>query len=660
MKLWNTILLSLLLTIVISFGYSPKIFGQEAEKKAETDASKLAEMNLDDLLNVQVTTASKKAEKTTEAPGIMTTITSEEIKYLGANNLTDVLERVTSFQEVGSSLFPQNQSTVRGDLQSNYDNHVLILINGKPMVNGVLGGYNEPVYSGFPLEMIDRIEIIRGPGSVLYGSNAFVGVVNIITKDSDDKSSLLAKAGAGSFGTVNGLVMGKFVKDDFKAKISSKIENINGWDYSAMTVRPGFPNSLVNRNFGGKNFDLNADLSYKGLSFSTFYINGNQDMLGILPYTTYAGKNTYEEFFFNLGYNYKFSDTWDGLISLTHNGMDMKIDDQAAAVAPDHQANSDYTAELTINGEVVNNLNVVFGGVLNSRNKNSVAVGDAIANPYHQTIISGYLQADYKPVDVLKLIAGAQLNKLENQSADIVPRLGAIFNITDQFGLKALYSSAYRSPWPVEQLLVNPAVIGNPNLTPEKIGTLDIQLFYSGKGSEASLTYYNSHYTNSIIRQPLPNNPKVVTYINLSELHTNGFEFEGKVQTTNRIFITGSATIQNNADESTTKIFVPNFMGKIGAFYKMDFGFTVGIFNTFFGKPLSNTGKSLNPAANSVDLLSLNLNYKLPVAFPLEFNVYVKNLLNSAYNYPEYNRGWVNTLPLEPGRAIYGTVSVGI
>jgi outer membrane receptor protein involved in Fe transport len=101
-------------------------------------------------------------------------------------------------------------------------------------------------------------------------------------------------------------------------------------------------------------------------------------------------------------------------------------------------------------------------------------------------------------------------------------------------------------------------------------------------------------------------------------------------------------------------------MGKIGAFYKMDFGFTVGIFNTFFGKPLANTGANLNPAANSVDLVSLNFNYKLPVAFPLELNVYVKNLLNSDYNYPEYNRGWVNTLPIEAGRAIYGSVSIGI
>ncbi|HLP18320.1 MAG TPA: TonB-dependent receptor [Bacteroidota bacterium] len=622
---------------------------------AQETAKKLSEMNLDDLLNMEVTTASKKAEKTTDAPGVITTITAEEIKYFGANNISDVLERATSIQTLGSTLLPSNLSTMRGDLRTLYDNHVLLLINGKPIRDGVMGGSNEPVYAGFPVDMIERIEIIRGPGSVLYGSNAFVGVINIITKGNANQSSVTAKAGVGSFGASNGTVTGTFVSNEFKAKISTKIEDITGWNYKAMTVRPGAPAAQVNKNYGQKNLGVVTDISYKGLSFVGFYTNDAQDMVGILPYATYAGKNKLERIFLDLGYTYKFSDAWEASVSLTHNGSDLKLDDEAVAVKADHHSNSDYTGELTLNGEVAQNLNLVIGGVVDSRNKNTIVTGDAIANPYHQTYLSAFLQADYRPIELLKLIAGAQFNKPENQDADVVPRFGAIVNLSDELGVKALYSGAFRSPWPAEQLLVNPAVVGNPNLAPEKISTLDIQLFYSTKNTEASIAYYNSAYTNSITRSPIAGRPGVVTYTNFGDLHMNGFEFEGKASVSSSAFITANATIQNNADESTVAVYIPNFMGKIGAFYKTRFGVTAGIYNTYFGKPKANAGAALNPAAKAVDLVSLNVAYTLPISLPVELNLYVKNLLNSDYNYPEFNRGWINTLPIAPGTEVYAS-----
>ena len=99
-------------------------------------------------------------------------------------------------------------------------------------------------------------------------------------------------------------------------------------------------------------------------------------------------------------------------------------------------------------------------------------------------------------------------------------------------------------------------------------------------------------------------------------------------------------------------------MGKIGAFFKTNFNLTIGVYNTFFGKPKENTGAALNPAASSVDLVSLNINYQLPTDLPLELNVYVKNLLNSDYNYPDFNRGWVNTLPIQGGTAIYASLGL--
>ncbi|MBN2008702.1 TonB-dependent receptor [candidate division KSB1 bacterium] len=621
------------------------------------DTDDLMDMSLDDLLNMEVTTASKKAEKTSDAPGIISTITKEEIKYFGGNSLNDILERATSVQSLGSNLFPHNLSVTRGDLRSLYDNHILVLINGRPIVEGVLGGLNSPVYTAFPLDMIDHIEIIRGPGSVLYGSNAFVGVINIITTKHENTTSLKASGTGGSFGSYRGNITGILAKKDVTAKVGVKVENISGWDYNAITVKPGSPNLPVNMKYGQKNLGIAADLGYKGLTLSGFYSKNVHDMLGILPYATYVGKNKYDIFFYNFGYTYQLGETWSAAANLTHTGSELYLDDDAA-IPVDHHSASDYVGEVTLGGKVADNLNLIVGGVVDSRNKNKVGATDAIKDKYHQIQLSSYIQADYRPIEKLKLIAGAQMNKPEKKDWDLVPRLGAIYNLTNEIGVKTLYAKAFRSPWPVEQLLVNPAVVGNPDLDPEKIGTLDIQLFYTSKKAEASITYYNSKYTNSISRLPIPGKPGVVTYINQGELNMNGFEFEGKASISSNVFITGSATYQKNSDEETVLVYIPSYMGKLGAFYNFNKYLTIGIFNTFFGKPKANNGAALNPAANAVDLLSINVNYKLPVSLPLELNVYVKNLLNSDYNYTEFGRSWVNTLPVQPGTAIYASVGL--
>ena len=76
-----------------------------------------------------------------------------------------------------------NVPAVRGDLPTHTNNHTLLLINGRPVRESNSGGWNFPVYMAYPIDMIERIEFVRGPGSVLYGTNAYTGVINVITKE---------------------------------------------------------------------------------------------------------------------------------------------------------------------------------------------------------------------------------------------------------------------------------------------------------------------------------------------------------------------------------------------------------------------------------------------------------------------------------------------
>jgi hypothetical protein len=86
---------------------------------------------------------------------------------------------------------------------------------------------------------------------------------------------------------------------------------------------------------------------------------------------------------------------------------------------------------------------------------------------------------------------------------------------------------------------------------------------------------------------------------------------------------------------------------------------TAGIYNTYYAKPKENNGEKLNKEPSAIDLLSINLIYKLPISVPVELSVYAQNILNpDPYYYPEFGRSWVNTLPMFPGAAIYGKVNV--
>lgn len=653
MKNNNLHIFLILIFLTFTGTFSKSIYGQDESTQS------YSEMSLDDLLNVQVTTASKKAENISDAPGIITTITSEEIKYFGANSLTDILQRATSIQPLLSHLFAQNSISVRGDLRSLYDNHVLILMNGRPIRDGISGGLNTTIYSAFPVDMIERIEIVRGPGSVLYGSNAFAGVINIITKSDAQGSSLNVKAGGGSFNTYNGEITGEYAKGDFSGKIGAKLSSIDGWKYNAITARPGgAPNLPVQMTNGRNNVGVATDLAFKGISFLGYYSKNKEDILGILPYTTYKGKNESDRIFLNLGYAYNFSESTELSFNVTHNGTKFTIDEESLVPA-DHHSSADYLGELTLNSKITDQINLVVGGAVDSRNKNSADIKEAV-QPYHFTQLSTYLQADYKPVESLKLIAGGQFNKPEKRDWDFVPRFGAIYNVTDEFGVKALYGQAFRSPWPVEQLLINPQVHGNPDLKPEKIATADFQVFYSVNNIQSSLTYFTSKYSQSIVRSPIPGLPGVITYINKDELRLHGFEFEGKVTLSTKIFLTGNATYQKNLDESKVINYAPNLFVKAGAFYNLYNNLTVGVFNTYFGKPKENKGLQVNPAANQVDLLSVNVTYKQPFALPLELNVYAQNILNSKYNFTEFSRGYVNTLPMGPGTAVYASIGLNL
>jgi iron complex outermembrane receptor protein len=134
-----------------------------------------------------------------KAPAVASVITAAEIKRLGAKDIDQVLETVPGLH-IGRDFIGYNSQYVFRGIHADFNPQVLMLVNGIPITNLFQGDRNV-VWGGMPVEAISRMEIIRGPGSALYGADAFAGVINIVTKTPDELQTSSVGLSIGSFAT---------------------------------------------------------------------------------------------------------------------------------------------------------------------------------------------------------------------------------------------------------------------------------------------------------------------------------------------------------------------------------------------------------------------------------------------------------------------------
>jgi iron complex outermembrane receptor protein len=162
----------------------------------------LGDASLEDLMNVEVTSVSRKEEKLSKTAAAAYVISQEDIHRSGATNIPDVL-RMAPGVDVAQIDANTWAISIRG-FNDQYANLVLVLIDGRTVYTPISSGvYWDQL--DVPLEDIDRIEITRGPGGTIWGANAVNGVINIITKNSGATQGADVSAGGGSQGKAQGL-----------------------------------------------------------------------------------------------------------------------------------------------------------------------------------------------------------------------------------------------------------------------------------------------------------------------------------------------------------------------------------------------------------------------------------------------------------------------
>src|SRR5580704_7265584 len=158
--------------------------------------------SLEDLMNIQVTSVSRKEQSLSKAAGSIYVITQDDIRHSGATNVPDLLRMVPGV-DVARINANSWAISIRG-FNSRYSGKVLVLVDGRTVYTPLFSG----VYwdqQTMPLENIERIEVIRGPGGTVWGANAMNGVINIISKSAKDTRGGLVTAEAGSQDRAQGL-----------------------------------------------------------------------------------------------------------------------------------------------------------------------------------------------------------------------------------------------------------------------------------------------------------------------------------------------------------------------------------------------------------------------------------------------------------------------
>ena len=178
-------------------------FGASSQDKALPSPDELKKLSFEQLMNIEVTSVSKKSEKLTEVASAIQVITYEDIRRSGATNIPEALRLAANLQvaQLNSSAWI---ISARG-FNAAFSNKLLVMIDGRTVYSPLFAGVFWDV-QGVLLEDVDRIEVISGPGGTLWGANAVNGVINIITKKSSDTQGLYVSGAAGSMLRADGAV----------------------------------------------------------------------------------------------------------------------------------------------------------------------------------------------------------------------------------------------------------------------------------------------------------------------------------------------------------------------------------------------------------------------------------------------------------------------
>lgn len=624
-----------------------------------------ANLSIEELMEVEVDTvysASRYAQKVTEAPSSISIITADDIKMFGYRTLADILRSVRGFYTTYDRTYAF--LGVRGfSRPGDYNTRILVLINGHRINDNI---YDQaPIGTEFPLDvdLIERVEVVRGPSSSLYGANAFLAMINVITRTGKDLGGFEVSGEYGSFDAYKTrLTVGKNGSPGWRLLVSGTLQESDG---NKRLFFPEFNSSATNNGFA-ENLDHDRSPSaFVIASWCDFTLQGaySQREKG---YPTAAFNTVFndprartidEHYFLDLKYEKTLSADLAVMARASYNGYYYRGDyplDYA-----DYQNNPGASPFIVLNRDksygnwwgfeaqgvktffdrhkVTGGVEVRYNNRQSQLNFDTAPFTSYLNDRRTSTVWALYLQDEFRLLDNLSFYAGIRYDHYDTFGETFNPRWAVIYAPTEKTALKLLYGQAFRAPTAYELFYDdgNHFIKASPNLDAEKIRTWEVVWEqYLGDYLRSSVSGF--YYTiDNLISQQFDPDDGLLQNRNIDQAHAKGaeFELEGKWRSGLRGRASYAYVWAENDRSGGELTNSPRHLAKLNLILPLVGDYLLG------GVELQYNGKRKTLAGNLADdffLTNLTLSCQKYVK-GLEFSASIYNLFDRKYDEPGSN-----------------------
>lgn len=489
--------------IVLVFAVWVTCWAANAQPGTDTIARKEDDIiSLEDLMKAKVTVASANERTLRETPGVVTIITAKEIRNMGARDLIDVLRMVPGL-DFAHDLDGVISMGVRGNWAQ--EAKVMVMVDGVDMTEIAYG--SQQFMAHYTLDIVERIEIIRGPGSAIYGGNASLAVINIITKDAEKINGIGIYANYGqmqnTYGRINGTVnAGRKFANGLAVAGSVSYGVANKSD--RMAYLNGQQANYADSSHISSMF-VNLGIKYKGLSARYIFDNYTTQITGqnnTYLFGTHAG---------SLSYDWKITDkvTLTPRVSFKNQLPWFYKNKQDTAAYNTNVNTQRFLGSTVLKYKPIDELEILVGAeYFHDNGKVYLSKSDFLFGNNTRKVnyynVAAYLQAQWYS-KWINITGGLRVDKHNLFGYVAVPRV-VLTKVLGRFHGKLMYSKAFRAP-----MIFNMDV--NPQINPEKTTVMEAEI---GCRLSNSIFATVNLFNNQI------NSPIIYSYVNDTESYVNG------------------------------------------------------------------------------------------------------------------------------------------
>ena len=590
------------------------------------------------LLDDVVVTATRTPQPRESVIADVTVINAEEIQRGGQSTLVEMLQLQPGIQ-IDNSGGAGKVSNIF--MRGTNSGHVVVLIDGVRIQSATVG---TTTFENIPLNQIDRIEILRGPASSLYGQDAIGGVIQLFTKKGEGATKVYASAGYGTYDTKIGEAGVRGKTNDTSYALNLSATNVDG--FSALdTHDPNVNDDDEYRNLS-VSFNLNQQLAV-GHEIGLQFLNSDGVTLydNFYNFSDFSSKLKLNQQTASLYSKNQWLDFWKSTLRVGFSKDQLKNYDQN--FFPGFSRFD--TEQRQINWQ--NDFTLPLGTLTLMYDRLEDRVKSTDAFTQNRRINQGYAASYIANMDAHSVHASLREDHNSQFGNNTTGGIGYGYSFNQNWRASASYGSAFKAPtfndlyYPFQDFGIFGTYVGNPNLAPEKSDNIEASLKFQDDSTQASVTLYRNKVRDLIASNGLFN----ATPINLRKVTIDGLTIAASKQWDN-LELNGSADILSSRDDETDNLLArrANRHGKLGMAYTWQYW--------RFGAEVVTSSARYNDPANEFrlggyTLLNLTSQYKINADWSVQAranNVFDKDYALSSLKFgfspndPDYNTPGAN------------------